>query len=188
MKLAVWAVRLAVCVCALSVIFACAKPPTQEIADAEKAIADAKNKEADLYVEDVFAKAQDQMKKAAEMVAAKKYSEAKTAAIEAAKMAGQAASLSDQNKQNMKAELEAMLPVVQKALEEVKGLATTAIRKKAVASKDELQSAIGKLELDMTAVREQLGEGKIRQAYDLLKSLSEQADSQKQILTEAIGK
>jgi len=187
MKPVVWVMRLAMCVFALSVIFACAKPPTQEIADAEKAVSDAKLKEADLYVEDIFTKAQESMKKATEMVAAKKYAEAKTAALDAAKMAAQAAALSDQNKQKMKEELEAMLPGVQKALDELKSVAATAIKKKAVASKDELQSAIGKLELDMTAVKEQLQEGKIRQAFDLLKSLSAQAASQKQSLTDAIG-
>jgi hypothetical protein len=73
MKQAAWKTGLIVCVFALSLIFACAKPPTQEIADAEKAIADAKTKEADLYVQDAFARAQDEMKKANEMVAVKKY-------------------------------------------------------------------------------------------------------------------
>jgi len=189
MKQAVWktGLVLAVCICALSLIFACAKPPTQEIADAVKAIADAKAKEADLYVEDVFAKAQDEMKKASDLVTAKKYTEAKTAAMEAIKMAQQAATLVDQNKQKMKEAVEAMLPDVQKALDETKSLAATAIKKKAVAAKDELQSAIGKLELDMTTVKEQLQSGKIRQAADLAKSLLEQANAQKQSLTDAMG-
>ena len=189
MKQAVWktGLVLAVCICALSLIFACAKPPTQEIADAVKAIADAKAKEADLYVEDVFAKAQDEMKKASDLVTAKKYTEAKTAAMEAIKMAQQAATLVDQNKQKMKEAVEAMLPDVQKALDETKSLAATAIKKKAVTAKDELQSAIGKLELDMTAVKEQLQSGKIRQAADLAKSLLEQANAQKQSLTDAMG-
>jgi hypothetical protein len=178
---------LIACMFLLSFIFACAKPPTQEIADAVKAIADAKAKEADLYVQDVFAKAQDEMKKANEMVTAKKYTEAKTAAMDAAKMAQQAASLVEQNKQKMKGELEAMLPDLQKSLDEVKSLAATAIKKKAVASKDELQSAIGKLELDMTNVKEQIQSGQIRQASDLAKSLIEQAKSQKQSLTDAMG-
>jgi hypothetical protein len=187
MKQAVWKTWLVVCLVALSMIFACAKPPTQEMADAAKAIADAKMKEADLYVEDIFSKAQDEMKKAGEMVTAKKFAEAKTAALEAVKMAKEAASLVDQNKQKMKESLDAMLPDVQKALDEVKSLAAIAIKKKAVASKDEIQSAIGKLELDMTAVKEQLQAGKIRQAYDLAKSLSEQANTQKQSLTDAMG-
>jgi hypothetical protein len=189
MKQAVWktGLVLTVCVCALSLIFACAKPPTQEIADAVKAIADAKAKEADLYVEDIFAKAQDEMKKANDLVIAKKYAEAKTAAMEAVKMAQQAATLVDENKQKMKEAVEAMLPDVQKALDETKSLAATAIKKKAVAAKDELQSAIGKLELDMTAVKEQIEAGKIRQAADLAKSLLEQANAQKQSLTDAMG-
>jgi hypothetical protein len=127
------------------------------------------------------------MKKASEMVVAKKYAEAKTAALEAAKMAQQAASLVEQNKQKMKEALEAMLPDVQKTLDEIKSLAAAAIKKKAVASKDELQSAIGKLELDMTNIKEQLQSGQIRQASDLAKSLSEQVIAQKQSLTDALA-
>ena len=157
------------------------------MAAADKAIADAKAKEADVYVQDVFAKAQDEMKKAGEMVAAKKYEEAKTAALEAAKIAQQAVAQVDQNKQKMKEEVEAMLPDVQKAIDETKALAATAIKKKSVASKDELQSAIGKLELDMTNVKDQLQAGKIRQAGDLAKSLSEQVNTQKQSLTDALA-
>ena len=157
------------------------------MAAAEKAIADAKAKEADLYVQDLFATAEDDMKKANDMVAAKKYDEAKAAALEASKMAQQAAAQVDQNKQKMKAEVEAMLPDIQKAIDETKALAATAIKKKAVASKDEVQSAIGKLELDMTNVKDQLQAGKIRQAGDLAKSLSEQVNAQKQSLTDAIG-
>lgn len=187
MKQAVWKTGLVVCLFALSLVFACAKPPTQEIADAEKAIADAKAKEADLYAQDVFTAAQDEMKKAGEMVTAKKYDEAKAAAIEAVKMAQQSVTLIEQNKQKMKEELEAMLPDVQKAIDEVKTLAATAIKKKAVASKDELQSAIGKMELDIAAVKEQSQAGKIREASDLAKSLTEQANAQKQSLTDAMA-
>jgi hypothetical protein len=187
MKQVVWKTGLIVCVFALSLIFACAKPPTQEIANAEKAIADAKAKEADIYVQDVFKKAQDEMKKAGEMVTAKKYDEAKTAAMEAAKIAQQASSLVEQNKQKMKEEIDAMLPDVQKALDEAKTVAATAIKKKVATSKDELQSAIGKLELDMTGIKEQLQTGKVRQAGDLAKSLAEQINALKQSLTDAIG-
>ena len=187
MKHTGWKTGLIVCMFAfaLSLVVACAKPPTQEIANAENAIADAKAKEADLYVQDVFTKAQDELNKANEMVTAKKYDEAKTAALEAAKMAQQAASLVDQNKQKMKTELEAMLPDVQKSLDETKSLATTAIKKK-VAAKDEVQSTIGKLELDITNVKDQLQAGKIRQASDLAKTVSEQINAEKQTLTDAM--
>jgi hypothetical protein len=87
----------------------------------------------------------------------------------------------------MKEELDTILTDVQKALDETKSLAATAIRKKAVASKDELQSVIGKFELDMTNIKEQLQADKIRHASDLAKSLSEQINAQKQNLTDAIG-
>jgi hypothetical protein len=187
MKHVGWKTGLIVCMFALSLIFACAKPPTQEIANAEKAMADAKAKEADLYVEDVFTKAQDEMKKAGEMVVAKKYEEAKKSALEAAKMAQQATSLVDQNKQKMKEELEKMLPDIQKTLDDTKSLATAALKKKTSSSKEEIQAAIGKLEIDMTNVKEQLQAGKIRQAADLSKSLLDQITAQKQNLTDAIG-
>jgi hypothetical protein len=187
MKQSVLRIGLAVCILAIAMIFACAKPPTQEIADAEKAIADAKMKEADLYVEDIFANAESEMKKVGEMVAAKKYAEAKTAALEAAKIAQQAVSMVDQNKQKMKESLDAMMPDVQKALDEMKSAAAAAIKKKAVASQDELQSAIGKYELDMTTVKEQIETGKIRQAYDLAKSIIEKANAQKLSLSDAMA-
>ncbi len=186
MKQAFWKIGCLVCMLSLAVVFACAKPPTQEIADAEKAIADAKMKEADLYVEDVFSQAQNEIKKAGEMVVAKKFSEAKTAALEAKKLALQAVALIDQNKQKMKDSLEAMLPDVQKALDDLKTTTAAAIKRKAGASKDELQSVIGKLELDMNAVKQQIEEGKIRQAYDLAKAISEDAAAQKQSLTDAM--
>lgn len=186
MKRAFMKIGVVVFLLSLAVVFACAKPPTQEIADAEKAIADAKMKEADLYVEDVFTKAQNEIKKASEMVLAKKYAEAKTAALEAKKQAEQAVSVVEQNKQKMKESLETMLPDVQKALDELKTVTAAAIKKKVGASKDELQSDIGKLELDMNAVKEQLEEGKIRQAFDLAKSVLEQAHARKQSLTDAM--
>jgi hypothetical protein len=186
MKQTGWKTGLIVCMFALSLIFACAKPPTQEITNAENAIADAKAKEADLYVKDLFTKALEGMGKAKEMVTAKKYDEARNAALEATKMAQQAVSLVGQNKQKMKADLEAMLTDIQKVLDETKSLTATAIKKKA-AVKDEVQSVIGKFELDMTNAKEQLQAGKILQASDLAKSLSEQINAQKQTLTDAMA-
>jgi hypothetical protein len=43
------------------------------------------------------------------------------------------------------------------------------------------------MELDMAAVKEQLQAGKIREASDLAKSLTEQANTQKQSLTDAMA-
>jgi len=182
MNKVVWKLGMVLALFSILLISACAKPPTEEMAKADKAIADAKAKEADLYVPDIFTKAQDQMNKANEMVTAKKYKEAKTAALEVVKLTQEAVSLIEQNKQKMKEELEKMLPDLQKALDETKSAATAAIKKKAVSSKEELQSTIGKFELDMTSVKEQLQAGKIKQASDLAKMLLEQINAQKQSL------
>ncbi len=187
MKKAFWKFGMVLFVLTVSLIFACSKPPTEEMAKAEKAVADAKAKEADLYVPDIFAKAQDEMKKANDFVAAKKYKEAKTAALEVVKLAQESVTLIEQNKQKMKEELEKMLPDVQKALDETKSAATAAIKKKAVSSKEELQSTIGKLELDMTSVKEQLQAGKIRQASDLARTLSEEIKAQRQNLADLMA-
>lgn len=187
MKKVVWKLGLVLSLFSILLIAACAKPPTEEIANADKAISTAKSQEADLYVPDIFSKAQEQMKKANDLVAEKKYKEAKEAALEVVKLTQEAIALVEQNKQKMKEELENMLPDIQKALDETKSAAMTAIKKKAVASKEELQNAIGKFELDMTSVKEQLQAGKIRQASDLAKTLSEQINSQKQSLADLMA-
>jgi hypothetical protein len=178
---------LIVCIFVLSLILACAKPPTQEMAEAEKAISDAKAREADLYVQDVFAKAQDEFKKAGELVLAKKYVEAKASAMEAVKFAGQASSLIEQKRQEMKAELEAILPDVQKTMDETKKMAAAVIKKKASEANDELLAEIGKFEIDMTNIKEHLQTGKVRQSSDLAKTLAEKITAQKQRLTDMMS-
>jgi hypothetical protein len=188
MKYTGWKHGLVVCMFAfaLALVFACAKPPTQEMANAENAIADAKAKEADLYAQDVFIQAQDELKQANELVAAKKYDEAKKAALEATKTAQQAASLVDENKQKMKTELEAMLLDIQKTLDETKKIAESAVKKKAV-SKEDVQSAIESFDLDVKSVNERLQAGKIREASDLAKSVLDKINAEKQTLTDAMA-
>ena len=74
------AVVMFACIVLLS---GCAKPPTEEIAKAEKALEDAKAKEADIYLEDGFKKAEAALKKAKDLVTQKEYKDAKAAAEEA---------------------------------------------------------------------------------------------------------
>jgi hypothetical protein len=188
MKKAGWKKGLVVCMFmfALALVFACAKPPTQEIADAQNAIADAKAKETDLYAHDAFTLAQDELKQANALAAAKKYDEAKKAALEAIKTAQQAASRVEENKQEMKTELEAMLPNIQKALDETKKLAASAVKKKA-ASKEEVQTALESFDLGIKSVNERLQAGKIREASDLAKLVSDKINAEKQTLTDAMA-
>jgi hypothetical protein len=171
-----------------SLLTGCAKPPTQEVEKAEKAIADAKQKEADLYVQEGFRKAEEALRKAKELIAVKKYKEAKAAAEESANSALMAVSLVETNKTAMKEEAEKMVQEIQQSLDEIKSLAAAAIKKKASINKEEIQGAIGKYELDIVSVKDQLQEQKIRGAYDQLIALKEQTKGQKEGLTAVLEK
>jgi hypothetical protein len=170
----------------LTLLIGCAKPPTKEVENAEKAIAEAKQKEADLYVQDDFYKAEETLKKAKDLIAAKKYKEAKTAAEESANRAVRAISLVETNKAIMKQEAEKMVQDVQQLMDEIKSIAATAIKKKVPINKEEVQGAIGRYELEMVSIKDQLQEQKIRGAYDQLFSLNGQIKVQKEKLTAAL--
>lgn len=180
--------KFVVWVVALSFVFlgGCAKPPTKEIESADKAVAEAKQKEADLYAQDVFAKAEETLQQAHAHVAQKKYKEAKAAAEEAVKIAEQAVSMVEPNKAKMKADAEQMLTDVQNALGELKSSVAAAIKKKAPINREEIQGMIGKWEIDLVNIKDQMQAEKIRQAYDLLVSLQEQVTSQKENMAAAM--
>jgi hypothetical protein len=174
---------------ALSFIFliGCAKPPTMEIQNAEKALIEAKQKEADLYVYDTFSRAEEALKRAKSYVNEKKYKEAKASAEESLGLAQQAITMIEPNKAKMKAEAEQIVLDVQNALSELKTKVVKAIRKKAQIKREEIQGAIGKFEIDMVAAKEQLQAGKIRQAYGQLLSVQQQLKSQEDSLDSSIG-
>lgn len=167
-------------------ISGCSKPPTKEMESAEKAIADAKQKEADQYSQELFTKAEASLKKAKDMVGAKNYKDAKTAADEALVHAQQAIQAVEANKTKMKAETEQLLIDIQNAVNEIKTNVTQAIRKKIKIDQQDIQAAIGKWEVEMVAVKENLSVGKVRQAYDQLKILEEQVKSQKEAISTAL--
>jgi hypothetical protein len=171
-----------------SFMIGCAKPPTQEVEKAEKAIADAKQKEAHLYVQIEFQKAEEALKQSKELIAVKKYKEAKAAAEESSNRALMAISLVETNKTAMKEEAEKMVQEIQQSLDELKSLAAAAIKKKAAINKEEVQSVIGKYELDIVSVKDLLQELKISGAYDQLIALKEQVKGQKDGLTAVLEK
>jgi hypothetical protein len=171
-----------------SFMIGCAKPPTQEVEKAEKAIADAKQKEAHLYVQIEFQKAEEALKQSKELIAVKKYKEAKAAAEESSNRALMAISLVETNKTAMKEEAEKMVQEIQQSLFELKSLAAAAIKKKAAINKEEVQSVIGKYELDIVSVKDLLQELKISGAYDQLIALKEQVKGQKDGLTAVLEK
>jgi len=142
----------------LSIFFiaGCAKPPTQEIAKAEKALDEAKQKEANLYVPDIYQKAEESIKSAKDLVVNKQYKEAKKAAEETVQIARQAIAMIEPGKAKMKKEAEQLLNDVEKSLGEFKQLAATAIKKKVFAARTDIEGLIGKWEIDLINIKEKL--------------------------------
>jgi hypothetical protein len=163
----------------LMIVAGCAKPPTEEIAAAEKAIEEAKAKEADFYAEGAFKSAEESLKKAKDLVAAKTYKEAKQVALDTVALAQQAVSGVEAGKAKMKEEAEKGVLEAQKLLDELKVDVAAAIKKKLPVPKEEVQAAIGKWEVDFVATKEKLQTGKIREAFTELKAIMDAVKAKK---------
>jgi hypothetical protein len=172
----------------LSFIFSpgCAKPPMQEIENAEHALSQAKKKEADRYMQEDYRKAEDALKRAKSLVLQKKYKEAKSAAEQAVAVALQAISRVDMHRTKMGEEVDQMILEGRKFLEEIKTLAVSAIRKKAGVGREKIEAAIGRYELEMVEIKEQRQALQIRDASDRLSSLHTAMKTMKEEITAAI--
>jgi hypothetical protein len=158
----------------------CAKPPTEEMTKAEKALEEAKQREAPAYVPDLFAKAEESLKKAKDYVDNKKYKEAKQVAIETETLARQAIAGIETAKAKIKTEAEQVAQDVQKGIDDVKALVTAAEKKKALATaREEVKGVITKWEADFTSIKEKL-QSKAKEAADELKAMKEQVDKKKE--------
>jgi len=178
----------AILVLSFVVFTGCSKPPTEEMAKAEKAVEDAKQKEAPAYAPDLFAKADESLKKAKDMVTAKKYKEAKQAFVETEGLAQQAISGVEPAKAKMKADAEQAIQDIQKAIDEVKAFVEGAQKKKALAAqREEFQGMITKWEGDLAAVKEKFQGPKIKEATDELKALKDQVTAKKDEAAVALG-
>jgi len=153
------------------------KPPTQEIINAEKAIAEAKQKEANLYVPDIFLKAEESLKKAKDLIQERKYKEAKKEAEDAARFAREAISQVEPNKLKMKAEAEQMISDLRKGINELKSLLSKPHKRMGPREEKELEELIQKLEKDLANIEAMIGEQKVRQAYDQLMALKKEVTS-----------
>jgi hypothetical protein len=185
-RIRLFALFVILCCVSLVLFTGCAKPPTQEVESAEKAIADAKKAEVNLYVQDIFAKAENSLKQAKELITQKKYKEAKAAAEEAAKSALEGLTQVAPNKLKMKEEAAQKISAAETLIKEVKDLASKAIKKKVGPNQDELKSTIGNTELEMVNINENMKTDKIREAYDKIAVLLGQLQSQKETLTAAL--
>lgn len=175
-------------ICVVSLVGGCAKPPAQEITKAERAVDEAGQKEAPIYVPEIFKIAEDLLKNAKDLVADKRYKEAKNAAEEATRIAGQAIVMIESAKEKMKAEAELTMDSTCKELEEFKVAAAKAVEKKTLAATEEVRQTIGKAEIDLVNIREKLQEGQVKQAYDDLAEMRGQLAEQKKDMEGEVGR
>jgi hypothetical protein len=167
----------------LFLLSGCAKPPAEEMDQAAHAIAEAKLKEADLYVEDTFKMAEAALQRARDLVAEKEYKDAKTAAIEANRLAKQARSMIESDKAKMRQDTDQMLEKVRASIDEVKILADKAFKKKVPLNRDDIQFFIDTWEAGIVNVRDNLDKQRIRQGFDKLVVIQKQIKHQKDNLT-----
>jgi methionyl-tRNA synthetase len=155
------------------------KPPTQEMINAEKAIAEAKQKEADIYVPDIFSKAEGTLKKAKDLMREKKYKEAKKEAEDAVRLAREAMAQVEPNKLKMKAEAEQMISDLRKGMNELKSLLAKPHKRMGPREKKELEELIQKWERDLANIESMMEAQKIRQAFDQLMGLKKEVSSKR---------
>ncbi|HNS79402.1 MAG TPA: small metal-binding protein SmbP [Syntrophorhabdus sp.] len=167
-------------VISLMLLVGCSKPPTEALQKAEQALEEAKQKGANLYVEDLFKKAEEGLKKAKDQVAAKQYKEAAQTLLEVIPAAEQAVAGIEAGKAKMKEEAEKFVGEAQKGLDELKTDVATAIKNKLPVAKEEIQAAIGKMEVDFAGAKEKLQSGSIREAFDGLKEIIETLKAKKE--------
>jgi len=171
----------------LALLSGCAKPPTEEMEQAAHAIAEAKQKEADLYVEDTFKMAEAALQKARDFINVMEYKDAKTAALEATRLAKHARSMVESNKAKMRQDAEQMLEKVRKSIDEAKMLADNALKKKVPVNRDDMQFFFDTWESGIINVKNNLDEQRIRQGFDKLVVIQKQVKHQNDNLTRLLN-
>lgn len=145
--------------------------PAEEVKNAEMALSEAKQKEADLYAQDQYQEAEASLAQATHLLAAKEYRKAKKAAEEASKQARQASRAVEENKAKMKAEDERMLSDFNGQVDELKIRVAKPEMDTPTEVPREVQELVGKWEIMKIRIPELIQRGRIREAHDELKTI-----------------
>jgi hypothetical protein len=120
MKKGIWVVGLMLFPFLL-LILGCAGEPTKELAAAKDALEKARTAEADKYAADLFNQAENSIIEAENLIAQKKYGEAKKLLMDAKGVAESATSQAEVNKENTKTEVEDFFAAIDHAMQQLKG-------------------------------------------------------------------
>ena len=146
-------------------------PSAEEVKNAEMALAEAKQNEADLYAQYEYQKAEDSLAEATHLLAAKEYSKAKKAVEEATGQAHKASKAVEENKAKMKAEDERMLNDFNRQVDELKIRAAKPGTDTPTKVPREVQELVGKWEIMKMRIPDLIQRGRIREAHDELKTI-----------------
>jgi F0F1-type ATP synthase membrane subunit b/b' len=146
-------------------------PPTEEIKNAETALSEAKQKEADLYAQDEYKRAEDSLAMATHLLGAKEYRKAKKALEEASGQARQASKAVEENKAKMKAAAERMLSDFNRQVDELKIRAAKPETDTPTKVPREVQELVGKWEIMKMRIPDLIQRGRIREAHNELKTI-----------------
>jgi mannitol-specific phosphotransferase system IIBC component len=146
-------------------------PPTEEIKNAEMALSEAKQQEADLYAPEEYKRAEDCLATATHLLAAKEYPKARKALEEATGQARQAGKAVEGNKVIMKAEAERMLSDFNRQVDELKLRAAKPEMDIPVTVSSEIQELVGSWEIMKMRIPDLIQRGSIKAAHDELKTI-----------------
>ena len=146
-------------------------PPTEEVKNAELALSEAKQQEADLYAEVEYKRAEESLAIATHLLAAKEYAKARKASEESAGQARQAGKAVVENKAKMKAEDERMLSDFNRQVDELKIRSAKPETDTPTEVPREVQELVGKWEIMKMRIPDLMQRGRIREAHDELKTI-----------------
>lgn len=146
-------------------------PPTEEIKNAEMALSEAKQQEADLYAPVEYKSAEDSLATATHLLAAKEYSKARKALEEATGQARKASKSVEGNKAKMKAEAERMLSDFNRQVDELKLRSAKPEMDIPATVSSEVQELVGRWEIMKMRIPDLIQRGSFKAAYDELKTI-----------------
>lgn len=147
-------------------------PSAEEVKNAEIALSEAKQIEADLYAQDEYQRAEDSLARATSFLAAKDNRKAKKAIEEATVQARQASEAVEENKAKMKVEDERMLVDFSRQVDEMKIRVANTGTDTPTKVPREIQELVGKWEIMKMRIPDLIQRGSIRVAYDELKTIA----------------
>jgi uncharacterized protein YhaN len=147
-------------------------PSAEEVRNAEMALSEAKQNEADLYSQNEYQRAEDSLARATHLMAAKDNRKAKKAIEEANEQAHQASKEAEGNKAKMKAEDERMLVDFNRQVDELKIRVANTGTDTPTKVPREIQELVGKWEIMKMRIPGLIQRGSIRVAYDELKTIA----------------